>query len=315
MELFRNTNINFVGGMKVAFAISMVMLVLSVGSLVIHGGPRMGIDFTGGTVVQVNITPIPDIGTLRSVLESKGYEGVQVTDFGSPDEFLITFATPDVEADAVDNRTNTISSATALLNDLKEGMPGHEIIPDRQESVGPKVGEELKSAAYSSIVAALTLIIIYISLRFIFRYGIAAILALVHDVLITLGVFSLLNLEISLTIVAAFLTIIGYSLNDTIVVFDRIRENMKLRRKESYRDVINRSINECLSRTILTSVTTFFVAITLFLFGGPIIHDFAFALTFGVIIGTYSSMFIATPVLVFWYENWVSDKKRMGKGL
>ena len=170
----------------------------------------------------------------------------------------------------------------------------------REESVGPKIGSELRTAAVNSVVAALALIVLYITIRFVFRYGVAAIVALIHDVLITLGIFSLMDFEISLQIIAAFMTIIGYSLNDTIVVFDRIRENMKLRRKESYRQVINRSINECLSRTVLTSVTTFFVAFSLYLFGGPVIHDFAFALTFGVVIGTYSSMFIASPILVWW---------------
>jgi preprotein translocase SecF subunit len=191
-------------------------------------------------------------------------------------------------------------------------MPDFEIELRREESVGPKVGGELRSAAANAIALSLVLIVIYIWFRFVFRYGIAAILALVHDVTLTLGVFSLLDLEVSLQVIAAFLTIIGYSLNDTIVVFDRIRENMKLRRKESYSDVINRSINECLSRTVLTSLTTFFVALTLYLFGGPVIHDFAFALCFGVLIGTYSSMFIASPVLVFWYEHFIADKKRAG---
>ena len=152
---------------------------------------------------------------------------------------------------------------------------------------------------------------IYITFRFVFRYGVAAIMALVHDVILTMGVFSLFNFEVSLQIIAAFLTIIGYSLNDTIVVFDRIRENMKLRRKESYREVINRSINECLSRTVLTSLTTFFVALMLYVMGGAVIHDFAFALCFGVVVGTYSSMFIASPILVFWYERRIADKKRM----
>jgi preprotein translocase SecF subunit len=152
--------------------------------------------------------------------------------------------------------------------------------------------------------------VLYITVRFVFRYGIAAILALVHDVTITLGVFSLLNLEISLQVIAAFLTIIGYSLNDTIVVFDRIRENMRLRRRESYRDVINRSINETLSRTVLTSGTTVFVTACLFFLGGPVIHDFAFALTFGVVIGTYSSIFIASPILVWWTEHRIMDRKR-----
>ncbi len=317
MELFRNANINFVGAMKPTFTISVILVLLSLGSLLIHGGPRMSIDFTGGSVLQVKIDPIPDIGDIRSTLEERGYKGVQVTDFGSPDEFLITFSTPEDELaeQAKGGKFETLDAAQTLLNDLTNGLEGHTIDLRREESVGPKVGQELKSASLSSVVAALTLIIIYISLRFVFRYGIAAILALVHDVLLTLGVFSLMDFEISLSIIAAFLTIIGYSLNDTIVVFDRIRENMKLRRKESYRDIINRSINECLSRTVLTSVTTFFVAITLYLMGGPVIHDFAFALTFGVVIGTYSSMFIASPILVFWYERWVGDKKRMQKSM
>jgi preprotein translocase SecF subunit len=203
-----------------------------------------------------------------------------------------------------------MDASQELLDGLKAGMPGYQVELRREESVGPKIGGELKTAAQSSVLAALVLIVLYISVRFVFRYGIAAIMALVHDIMLTLGLFSLLNMEISLSIIAAFLTIIGYSLNDTIVVFDRIRENMRLRRKESYRQVINRSINECLSRTVLTSVTTLFVAGALFFFGGPVIHDFALALCFGVIIGTYSSMFIASPILVWWYERRVADKKR-----
>lgn len=304
MEFFRNPNINFIGGMKGSFIFSMVLVTACVISLAIHGGPRMSIDFTGGSVLQVRISPVPDVGEIRTALENRGYAGVQVTEFGATDEFLITFLNPDLD-------TETIDAAQILLDGLRQGLSGSEIELRREESVGPKIGGELRTAAINSVVAALALIILYITVRFVFRYGIAAIIALVHDVLITLGLFSLLDFEISLQIIAAFMTIIGYSLNDTIVVFDRIRENMKLRRKETYREVINRSINECLSRTVLTSVTTFFVAFSLYLFGGPVIHDFAFALTFGVVIGTYSSMFIASPVLVWWYERRIADKKRM----
>lgn len=304
MEFFKNPKINFVGAMKVAFTFSALLVVVSAVLMLIHGGPRLSIDFTGGSVLQVKVSPTPQVQDIRSALETKGYEGVQVTEFGSADEFLITFPTPDVAVE-------TLDAAQLLLNDLREGLPGTEIELRREESVGPKIGGELRTAAANSIVAALALIVLYITFRFVFRYGIAAIMALVHDVTLTLGAFSLLDLEISLSIIAAFLTIIGYSLNDTIVVFDRIRENMKLRRKESYRDVINRSINECLSRTMLTSITTFFVAATLYFLGGPVIHDFAFALCFGVIIGTYSSMFIASPILVWWYERHLADKKRM----
>ena len=325
MEFFRNPKINFVGAMKPAFTISAVLVVASIIMLVIHQGPRLSIDFTGGSVLQVRMNPAPTVGEIRSALEGQGYEGVQVTEFGSVDEFLITFPTPDdvVEAAASGDEKasntgvttvsgeRTLDAAQILLGDLRAGLSGTEIELRREESVGPKIGGELRTAALNSIVAALALIVIYISIRFVFRYGIAAIMALVHDVTLTLGVFSLLNFEVSLQIIAAFLTIIGYSLNDTIVVFDRIRENMKLRRKESYRQVINRSINECLSRTMLTSLTTLFVALTLYFFGGPVIHDFAFALCFGVFVGTYSSMFIASPILVWWYERRIGDKKRM----
>lgn len=303
MEFFRNPNINFVGGMKGAFMLSVLLIAVCIVSLVIHGGPKMSIDFTGGSVLQVRIAPVPEVGEVRSMLEGQGYEGVQVTEFGSVDEFLITFVN-------TDEQTETLDAAQVLLDGLRKGFPGAEIELRREESVGPKIGGELRTAAMNSVVAALVLIVLYITVRFVFRYGIAAIMALIHDVLITLGVFSLLNFEVSLQIIAAFMTIIGYSLNDTIVVFDRIRENMKLRRRESYREVINRSINECLSRTILTSLTTFFVALSLYLFGGPVIHDFAFALTFGVVIGTYSSIFVASPILVWWSERRLSDRKR-----
>ncbi len=305
MEFFKNPNINFVGSMKPAFSLSVALIVITVILMVIHGGPRLSIDFTGGSVLQVKMTePAPSVGEIRSALEGKGYDGIQVTEFGSADEFLITY--PNVDGD-----TETLDAAQVLLNDLREGLGGRDIELRREESVGPKIGDELRKGATSAVFGALALIVLYITFRFVFRYGIAAIMALVHDVILTLGIFSLLDLEISLSIIAAFLTIIGYSLNDTIVVFDRIRENMRLRRKESYRAVINRSINECLSRTVLTSVTTFMVSISLYLFGGAVIHDFAFALTFGVIVGTYSSMFIASPILVWWYERKITDKKRM----
>jgi preprotein translocase SecF subunit len=325
MEFFRNPKINFVGAMKIAFTISAILVILSAVIMLVHRGPRLSIDFTGGSVLQVKMDPVPTVGDIRSALEGQGYEGIQVTEFGSVDEFLITFPTPaevvELAAAGDEKARNTgvstvsgektLDAAQILLGDLRAGLSGTEIELRREESVGPKIGGELRTAAVNSVVAAQALIVIYITVRFVFRYGIAAIMALVHDVTLTLGVFSLLNFEISLQIIAAFLTIIGYSLNDTIVVFDRIRENMKLRRKESYRQVINRSINECLSRTILTSLTTFFVAATLYFFGGPVIHDFAFALCFGVIVGTYSSMFIASPILVWWYERQIRDKKRM----
>jgi preprotein translocase subunit SecF len=306
MEFFRNPKINFVGAMKPAFTLSAILVVVALLSLVFHKGPRLSIDFSGGSILQVRVDPAPTATELRSNLENAGHAGVQVQEFGASDEFLITF--PTVAEDLLDTSNTNLAA-------VRDALPGSEIELRREESVGPKIGGELRDAASSAIAVSLFLIVIYIWFRFVFRYGIAAIIALIHDVTLTLGIFSLLDLEISLSVIAAFLTIIGYSLNDTIVVFDRIRENMRLRRKESYREVINRSINECLSRTVLTSLTTFFVSATLYAFGGPVIHDFAFALCFGVIIGTYSSTFIASPVLVFWYERFIADKKRAGATL
>ncbi len=306
MEFFRDPKINFVGAMKPVFTISAVLVVVTIVSLILHGGPRLSIDFTGGSILQVKVSPVPEIAQLRGALDAAGVAGAQVQEFGAEDEFLIT--SPRLEGDL-------LTASQRMLQGLRNGLPGFEIELRREESVGPKIGGELRSAATNAIALSLLLIVIYIWLRFVFRYGIAAIFALVHDVTLTIGVFSILDLEISLTVIAAFLTIIGYSLNDTIVVFDRIRENMRLRRKESYSEVINRSINECLSRTFITSLTTFAVAFTLYMFGGPVIHDFAFALCFGVVIGTYSSWFIASPVLVFWYERFVAEKKRVAASM
>jgi len=303
MELLKNTNIKFIEKSRLSFILSGLLILGGLVSEAVHGGPELSIDFTGGTILQVQITPAPAIADVRGALDAAGFADYQVQDFGSADEFLITFR-------EVEGGDQGLDTAKSMLAALESGLDGHTVEMRREESVGPKIGGELKTAAVNSVVAALVLIVLYISVRFIFRYGIAAIVALVHDVIITLGVFSILNKEISLTIIAAFLTIIGYSLNDTIVVFDRIRENMRLRRKESYEGVVNRSINETLSRTIVTSLTTLFVAGTLFIWGGPVIHDFAFALVLGVCIGTYSSIFVASPVLVWWHRRTVTDTKR-----
>ncbi|HPF35840.1 MAG TPA: protein translocase subunit SecF [Candidatus Krumholzibacteria bacterium] len=303
MRLLKNTNFKFIEKSRVAFILSGLLILGGLISEAVHGGPELSIDFTGGTILQVQVTPAPSTPAVREALEAGGFQDFQVQDFGSDSEFLITFR-------EVEGGDEGLDTAERMLAALSSGLPGTQVEMRREESVGPKIGDELKTAAVNSVVAALLLIVLYITVRFIFRYGIAAIVALVHDVIITLGIFSILNKEISLTIIAAFLTIIGYSLNDTIVVFDRIRENMRLRRKESYEGVVNRSINETLSRTIVTSLTTLFVALTLFIWGGPVIHDFAFALVMGVVIGTYSSIFVASPVLVWWHKRQVTDAKR-----
>ena len=197
-----------------------------------------------------------------------------------------------------------------LYEAVKARFPDREIELRRTETVGPKIGEELKNRTWAAIVISLFGILVYISWRFEFKFAIGAIVALIHDVLITLGIFSIMGKEISLVIVAAFLTIVGYSLNDTIVVYDRIRENFSLRRRESYEKMIDISINQSLSRTVITSLTTLMVVLFLFFYGGEVIHDFAFALMVGIIVGTYSSIFVASPILIEWQNRLVGRKQK-----
>lgn len=299
-QFFHNTNFDFVGKTRIALILTAILIGAGLVSLIVKGGPRWSIDFRGGTILQVRVQPTPDIGRIRQILQQAGYVDAQVQDFGSPDEFLITVAGEAAGGMAAGARIRAL---------LEEGLPGATIEQRREEAVGPKIGGELKTSAANSVLAACVLVVIYIWIRFVFRYGVAAILATLHDTVITIGVFSLLNKEISLQIIAALLTIIGYSLNDTIVVMDRIRENMKQRRKESYREVVNRSLNEVLSRTVLTGGTTLLAALSLYLLGGPVIHDFAFALSFGVFTGTFSSLFIASPILIWWAQRRTMSKR------
>jgi len=201
-------------------------------------------------------------------------------------------------------------AAEKLKGELVEAFPDREIEIRRTETVGPKIGEELKNRTWAAIVISIFGILIYISWRFEFKFAVGAIIALIHDVVITVGIFSILDKEISLAIIAALLTIVGYSLNDTIVVFDRIRENFSLRRKESYGAMVNISINESLSRTIITSLTTLIVVLFLFFMGGEVIHDFAFALLVGIIVGTYSSVYVASPILIEWQDRIAGRQKK-----
>lgn len=302
MQFLANTNIDFLGKRKFTTILSLCLIVAGLISLAIKGGPSLSIDFRGGTSVELRIEPAVPVAEIRAILDGAGISAQGVQTFGEPEEILI--ALPAQTERGIDEEQPAV--ATIVQN----ALPDRVVEQRRVETVGPKIGGELKTAAINSIFVALFLIIIYISLRFRLQFGLAAVLALVHDVLVTLGLFSILDKEISLTILAAFLTIIGYSLNDTIVVFDRIRENMGMRRKESYESVINKSINETLSRTVITSATTFLVAFILWMAGGAVIHDFAFALVVGIGVGTYSSIYVASPLLITWYHWRSRDRKR-----
>jgi preprotein translocase subunit SecF len=292
MELIKKqTHIDFMGKFKTALMFSVLLILAGIVSIAIHGGLKYGIDFSGGTLVQLKFPEAPAIDSIRSGLKELGFADSTIQEFGSPDTILIRVERADGELKEV---------GTKIKESLEKTKGFTGIVIERVEMVGPKVGKDLRLKALLSILYAIIGIVIYISWRFEFQYAIAAIIALIHDVLITMGAFSVLDKEFTLVIVAAFLTIIGYSLNDTIVVFDRIRENTRRKSKESLSDVINTSINQTLSRTLLTSGTTLLVVVALFFLGGEIIHDFSFALLVGVVVGTYSSIFIASVFLVYW---------------
>lgn len=329
-------NINFIGKRKIAFGLSAIMILISIVSLITHGGPRYGVDFAGGTLIQVQFDKQTDLDQIKAGLKSIDLGAPSVQSFGekNANEYLIR---TDASIEAVDDFSTKIETA------LKSAT-GNDVQIRRVEMVGPQVGKDLREKALFAMFFALLFITIYISGRFEYqwvksglvaailivsvyalmrfqmsipiliiaalivslilfwyfklKYALGAIVALIHDVTITVGIFSIFDKEFTLPIIAALLTIIGYSLNDTIIVFDRIRENLKRYQKNPLEITINSSINETLGRTILTSMTTMVVVVTLFLLGGGIINDFAFALIVGVFVGTYSSIYVASPILL-----------------
>ena len=331
-------NIDFVGKRKIAFIISLTMIFVSIASLLIHKGPRYGIDFAGGTLIQVKFNVPTSLKNIKSGLATIDLGKSSVQQFGdkSDNEYLIR----------TDMSVTTTKGVSLKVQKALESSTGNEVKIRRVEMVGPQVGKDLREKALFAMFYALLFITIYISGRFELKwvlsavmagalmgavyllslfnvsvpylmaaalivtlslfwflelkYAMGAIVALIHDVTITVGIFSIFDIEFTLPIIAALLTIIGYSLNDTIIIFDRIRENLRKYQKETPELLINRSVNETLSRTILTSSTTLVVVVALFVLGGGIIHDFAFAMIVGVFIGTYSSIYVASPILLAW---------------
>ena len=302
MQIIKNSNIDFINNSKFTILLSSALILASIFSLVINKGPELSIDFKGGTLIAVNYTKPVNINDLRSKLKTVNIDGknfdfssAEIKHFGNESSVALRIANIENEPENFSGKLIEV-----LKNSFPDGYPKNK--NDFILSIGkvsPKVGSELSGKAIMAIIYAITLILIYISLRFEFVFAIGAIAAIAHDVTITLGIFSILGYEISLPVVAAFLTIVGYSLNDTIVIFDRIRENLKTIKKDSIIDTVNKSINESLSRTIVTSLTTFFVVLILFFFGGEVIRYFSFALIIGVLVGTYSSIFVASLVVVY----------------
>jgi preprotein translocase subunit SecF len=295
MELFRDTRFDFLGRKWLFILPSLILMLAGLVSLIAHGGPQYGIDFTGGAVMDVRWQGTPPIERIRAAVSSqlKDVSVVAAHDLAGSNDVLVSAECP-ADADLAGLR-ETIAQALSTVG------TGYTI--RSFEAIGPQIGADLRGQALGAAGGATGGMLLYLAWRFRTAYGLAAVAAMVHDALITVGLFSLLHQDITLTVVAALLTLIGYSMNDTIVVFDRIRENRRGNQRESFAATINRSINQTLSRTILTSGLTLLAALSLLLFGGPVLHGFSLALVIGIVVGTFSSIFIASPILLAWEER------------
>jgi preprotein translocase subunit SecF len=385
MEIFKQTNFDFLGKKWPFIILSLLLTVAGLVSLAVKGGPKYGIDFNGGALMDVNFIKRPPAEAIRSALRQKisgEIEVQEITNSQNSQEVLISTDVRDEKALDVERRDMiaTLNAAynpsasgkldinnagqTALADALRDPLAKAAVaISDDQlqalakrisdyrntpprsglirnldeltavpgvtpqilsvikqvcvpgafairsiEIVGPKIGADLRQQAVNVVLIALAAMLVYIAVRFEWIYGVAAVIAVFHDTIITIGLFSLFNKQIDLTVIAALLTLVGYSMNDTIVVFDRIRENIKLQRRGSFKEIVNTSINQTLSRTVLTSGLTFLTAISLYLFGGQVLNGFSFALVVGIIVGTYSSVFVASPILIFWQD--LAERRR-----
>jgi preprotein translocase subunit SecF len=290
LRFFGDTHINFLGQRKLAYMISAGVIAIGLLSIVLHGGFKYGVDFQGGTLLQVRFEKPIEAQRIRETLAGIGIKDAEIQHFGEEREAIIR----------VRKAVEGVDVATPIIEALNAANPDNRAEVRRQEMVGPKVGSELRRQAVFAVLYAMVGILIYCWFRFEFKFSVGAVVALFHDVTITLGMISLTGREITLPIIAALLTIVGYSINDTIVVYDRIRENRRKMYGKSFVDIVNASVNETLSRTIITSLTVFLVVLALYFFGGEVIRDFSFALLVGVIVGTYSSIYIASALAVDW---------------
>ncbi|MCU1283826.1 MAG: Protein-export rane protein SecF [Acidobacteriales bacterium] len=299
MELFRDVNVDWISKKWYFLGFSLIVTVAGLLSIFFWHGIPLGVDFKGGTIITVKFSEAVHQDQIRDAVTKAGVKDARIQGVGpaSNNEFIVALEQSAADENALDAGKRTILQALS-----NSPLAGKFQIRDGSV-VGPQVGSQLRTQALLATLYSLAGMLIYLAFRFELIYGVAAVVAVFHDTLFTIGVFSLTNTEISLTVIAALLTLIGYSMNDTIVVFDRIRENLKLSRRETMREVVNKSINQTLSRTILTSGLTFLTVISLYLFGGQVLHGFSFALVIGILIGTYSSIAVAAPMLVAYQET------------
>jgi preprotein translocase subunit SecF len=287
------------GKRRKAIFMSVALIVISIGSLIYHKGPNWGVEFTGGTEIHIKLAKDLSIKDIKNTLDATGYppEVVQQLGLYGDREYLIRFSPELIKFDQIQDFQSELEKIMATNESFKGGSI------QRVDYVGPRVGKELIRKAIVSILLGCVGILIYVMIRFEFGFAMGAVIALIHDTVITLGAISLMDKEFTLALVAGLLTVIGYSVNDTIIIYDRIRENMKKSGELGIKEVVNKGVNQTLTRTILTSFTVFLVLIPLFIFGGSVIHDFAFTLIVGAIVGTYSSIFIASTFVVYWRQR------------
>jgi preprotein translocase subunit SecF len=293
IELIKNTNINFLGKRNIAFVVSGILSVIGIIAVIqiATGHANLGIDFAGGTAIQFKFEKPVALHDIRLALEAGGLKDFDLQDLPSENKILI-------RVKKIDHKLGQVSETITSV--LSQKVPDNKYVVDSITEIGPKVGGRLRADAARAVAVAIIGILIYVAFRFQFKFGVGATIATFHDVLAVLGMFFIMGREINLILVTALLTIAGYSLTDTVVVFDRIRENLKLKQKESVEAVMNTSINEVLSRTIITSTTVLLTSIALFFFGGEVLHDFSLAMIMGVVIGTFSSIFVASPIVLIW---------------
>lgn len=296
MDLWGDTKIDFLGKRKIAFAASIILLLLGFYAVIAIplGKAKLGTDFAGGTAIQFKFEKPYEIEKVRGILGSSGFHDAELQQFAQPDRLLVRLKSSEAPLAEVSDSLGKVFSS---------GMPDNAYMIESTTAIGPTVGKKLQKDALLAIGISLLGILIYVAWRFEFRFGVAAVAATFHDVIVLMGFLYITGVEMTLLIVTALLTIAGYSLTDTVVVFDRIRENLRKRNKEEMIPLINRSVNEVLRRTIVTSLTTLLAVAALLFFGGEVIHDFSLALFAGILIGTYSSVFIASPILLFWKDQ------------
>ncbi len=302
LEIIRNTKIDFLGKRKFAFVFSGILSIIGIFTIVqiANGRANLGIDFAGGTAIQLKFMKPVSIHAVRKALEENGVKDFDLQEFPAVQKILIRVKNPERQLGQISDVVTGI---------ISQKLPDNKYVVDSTTEIGPKVGGRLRANAAQAVALATLGILIYIAVRFKFDFAVGATIATFHDVLAVLAVFYLLGKEINLILVTALLTIAGYSLTDTVVVFDRIRENLRIKIKEPVEAVMNQSINEVLSRTIVTSFTVLLSSLALFLFGGEVIHDFSLAMILGVLIGTYSSVFVASPVVLIWRKKRPFAKK------